>query len=204
MISRSPQRVAITALSFSIRRASQPHFGRSQSGPSMVSTTRGSNLPNGIPTGFQPLNVLGELLTWVGDVPVGITHDGHYDVEGGTNTLYSRSFLGFRPMDKLDIELGYHRGVDAPSETLLYEAASAGARLRATAKWELELSETISMVNDDRLGSSFLLRRLGHDFVTEIEVGQTVGEGARFSINLTPLLTYKPGGLGLLDRWIRQ
>ena len=46
------------------------------------------------------------------------------------------------------------------------------------------------------------MRRIGHDFVTEIEIGYTAGEGTRFSINLTPLITYKPSGIGLLDRWL--
>jgi hypothetical protein len=163
-----------------------------------VRSSYAADLPGGAADGYRPVGVLSELLTWMGEVPVGVSHDGRYDVEDG-NTVYSRSFLGVRPHEKWDVELGYHRGVDA-SDVLLYEAASAATRYRATKKWEIEVSETISVTDDRGLGSSFILRRIGNDFVTETEIGFVAGEGSRFSINLTPLLTWKPGGLGLLDR----
>jgi len=165
-----------------------------------IRATHGADLPNGQPDGFLPVGVLAELLTWAGSVPVGISHDGRYDVED-PKTVYSRTFLGSRVHPKWDIELGYHRGADAAG-VLLYEAISAATRYRATKKWELELSETISTSSDEDLASNFLLRRLGHDFVTEIEFGYTAGEGSRFSINLTPLLTSREGTLGLMDRWL--
>ena len=143
----------------------------------------------------------------MGDIPFGIGQDGRYDIESG-ETVYSRSFMGFRPHPKWDLEFGYHRGtgesIPAPGVTVLepYEAFSFGTRYRATKKWEIELSETISTTSHDNLASSFLLRRIGHDFVTEFELGNVAGEGSRFSINLTPLLTWKQGSLGLLDRWL--
>ncbi|MFN0006795.1 MAG: hypothetical protein ACKVXR_02715 [Planctomycetota bacterium] len=167
-----------------------------------IRATHAEDLPNGQPDGFQPVGVLAELLTWMGGVPVGLTHDGRYDVEDPA-TVYSRTFLGSRVHPKWDIELGYHRGVDA-ADALLYEAISAATRYRATRKWEIELAETISTSSNEDLASSFLLRRLGHDFVTEIELGYTAGEGSRFSINLSPLLTSKPSSLGLMDRWLGQ
>jgi hypothetical protein len=152
------------------------------------------------------------MLTWMGEMPVGISHDGRYDVEDGI-TRYSRSFLGFRPHPKWDLEFGYHRGfgdevvlVDPNGPGTIppidYEAVSAGTRYRATDKWEVELAETISLHDDRGLDNVFLLRRIGHDFVTQVEVGYIAGEGSRFSINLTPILTWKPGGIGLLDRWL--
>lgn len=165
-----------------------------------IRATHAVDLPNGQPDGFQPVAVLAELLTWMGGVPVGITHDGRYDIED-PQTVYSRTFLGSRVHPKWDIELGYHRGVDA-ADVLLYEAISAATRYRATKKWELELAETISTSSNEDLASSFLLRRLGHDFVTEIEFGYTAGEGSRFSINLSPLVTSKESALGLMDRWL--
>jgi hypothetical protein len=165
-----------------------------------VRATHGSNLPNGQPDGLQPVSVLGEFLTWVGSVPVGMLHDGRYDVEDD-RTVYSRTFLGFRPVSKWDIEFGYHRGVD-PAGVVLYEAASAATRYRATDKWELELAETTSLFDDRNLASTFTLRRLGHDFVTEIQTSYTAGEGSSFSINLLPLVQWKPTTIGLLDRWL--
>lgn len=167
-----------------------------------VRATNATNLPSGEPDGVQPIAVLAELLTWMGKVPVGISQDGRYDIEDG-DTVYSRSFLGVRPHPKWDVELGYHRGIDS-SDVLLYEAISAGTRYRATKKWEIELSETISASSDKALASSFILRRLGHDFVMEIGLGYVAEAGSQFSINLTPLLTWKSGALGLLDRWLGQ
>jgi hypothetical protein len=165
-----------------------------------VRATHGANLPNGAPDGMQPVSVLSELLTWIGGIPVGVTHDGRYDLDAG-ETVYSRSYLGFRPFRAWDVEFGYNRGVD-PSGAVLYEAASAATRYRAGEKWELEVGETISVHDDRGLASNLTLRRLGHDFVTETEIGYTAGEGARFSVNLTPLLTWRPSGIGLLDRWL--
>ncbi len=165
-----------------------------------VRATHGADLPNGAPDGMQPVGVLGELLTWVGNIPVGITHDGRYDVENH-ETAYSRSFVGFRPFRQWDLEFGYHRGVD-PLGTLLYQAVSAGMRYRASDKWEVELTETYSQLDNSGLDNRITLRRIGHDFVTETEFGYVAGEGSRFSINLTPLITWHPSGIGILDRWL--
>jgi hypothetical protein len=173
---------------------SQKHFDAE------VRATHGADLPNGRPDGMLPVQVLGELLTAVGSVPVGITHDGRYDVEHG-ETVYSRTYFGFRPVRQWDIELGYHRALD-PSGNLLFEATSAGMRYRATEKWELQLGETISQLDDKALATNLVLRRIGHDFVTEIQFGFTAGEGESFGINLTPLITWKPSNLGLLDHWL--
>jgi hypothetical protein len=165
-----------------------------------VRATHGSDLPNGLPDGMQPIQVLGELLTTVGSVPVGISHDGRYDVEHGS-TVYSRTYFGFRPVRQWDIELGYHRGID-PSGNLLFEATSGAMRYRATDKWEIQLGETISQLDDKALATNLILRRIGHDFVTEVQVGFTAGEGQSVSINMTPLITWKPSNLGLLDHWL--
>jgi hypothetical protein len=173
---------------------SQKHFDAE------IRATHGADLPNGQPDGVQPIAVLAELLTAVGSVPVGISHDGRYDVEHG-ETVYSRTYLGFRPMRQWDIEFGYHRGVD-PSGSLLFEAISGGMRYRATEKWELQLGETISQLDNKALATNFVLRRLGHDFVTEVQFGFTAGEGSSIGINLTPLITWKPSNLGLLDHWL--
>ncbi len=165
-----------------------------------VRTTHAENLEPGLEEGFQPVGVLGEFLTFAGDVPVGMTHDGKYDVQDG-DTEYSRTFVGFEPHPNLGIEFGYHRGLDE-NDVRLYEAASVGARYRATAKWEFELGQTISIADDEGLNNSFLVRRLGHDFILEIETGYRAGEGASFGISVVPDLTYRRSSLGLIDKWL--
>ncbi len=165
-----------------------------------VRTSHAENLTSGQEEGFQPVAVLGEFLTLFGDVPVGMTHDGQYDVQDG-DTDYSRTFLGFEPHPKFGIEFGYHRGLDE-NEVRLYEAASVGARFRATSKWEFELGQTISIADDAGLNNNFVVRRLGHDFILEIETGYRAGEGASFGISVTPDLSFRRSSLGLIDKWL--
>ncbi len=157
-------------------------------------------LPAGTRDGVQPIGVLSEFLTYFGNVPVGFTHDGRYDTRDGA-TVYSRTFVGFEPAHDLGVELGYHLGRDGAA-TVLYEAATAAMRYRATQKWELELEQSYSLIDSRGLGNTFTLRRIGHDFVMETEVSYRAGEGASFNINLKPLFAWKRSGLGLIDRWL--
>lgn len=85
---------------------------------------------------------------------------------------------------------------------MLYEAATFTTRYRATQKWELEFEQSYSFSDSRGLGNTFLLRRIGHDFVMETEIGYRAGEGASFNINLKPLFAWKRSSLGLIDRWL--
>lgn len=152
------------------------------------------------PDGLLPLKLLGEFLTFVAEVPVGMTHDMRFDVEQW-DTLYSRTYLGLRPISNVGIEFGYHQGLDVDGVPL-YEAASAAVRFKATRKWELEASQTLSLSDDRGLDNNLTLRRLGHDFVIEIELGFQVGEGSNFGVKFLPNLAYRSSGLGLIDRWL--
>jgi hypothetical protein len=154
------------------------------------------------PDSWQPVAVLGEFLTFVAGVPVALTHDGRYAIES-PETVYSRSFLGFRPVQHLGIELGYHHARD-DAGVRLYDATSLNMRYRATSKWELEFQGTLDLGQGDRLDRQFTVRRLGHDFVLEIGVGFRAGEGTNFGIRITPNIAYHPSSLGLIDRWVGQ
>jgi hypothetical protein len=164
-----------------------------------VRTSHAEDNPD-LEPGFQPVAVLGEFFTFAKGVPVAMTHDGRYDVQDG-DTDYSRTYIGFEPHPKLGIEFGYNRGLDE-NEIRLYEAASVGARYRATPKWEFEATETVSIADNEGLHHGFLVRRLGHDFILEIESGYRAGEGASFGISVTPDLSYRRSSLGLIDRWL--
>jgi hypothetical protein len=152
------------------------------------------------PDGLLPLAMLGDFLTFVAEVPVGMTHDMRFDLEGG-DTVYSRTYLGFRPVETLGVEFGYHQGRDA-AMLPLYEAASAAVRFKATHKWELEASQTLSLSDDRGLDNKFTVRRLGHDFVVEIDFGFQAGEGSSFGVSFLPNLAYRASSLGLIDRWL--
>ena len=148
----------------------------------------------------RPLQVLSEYLTWLGDVPVGLRHDGRYELDGAPSP-YSRTALGFEPTPSLGFEFGYVHGRDE-DETRLFEAVTGAMRWRWTTKWEMQFQQSLSLLEDASLGNQILLRRLDHDFVTEIELSYRAGEGASFSLNLLPKLSWRRQGLGLLDNWL--
>lgn len=164
-----------------------------------VRTSHGADLPSGQQTGLQPIAVLGDFLTYYKTIPVGFSHDGRYDTRSG-NTVYSRSALGFEPWQTVGFELGYQRGLSSDEIQRLFESASIAARWRWTTKWEFELEQSYSIADGRGLGNNFILRRLGHDFVTEIEVGYRAGEGSTFTIGFQPRISWKRSGLGLLDQ----
>lgn len=147
-----------------------------------------------------PLCVLAEYLTWFGGVPVGLSHDGRYDLDEG-QSMYGRSALGFEPMPSLGFELSYAHGRDADLAPL-FEAVGAGMRWRWTTKWEVQLQQSISLLDDAGLGNEFVLRRMGHDFVAEFEFAYRAGEGSSFGINILPSLSWRRSRLGLLDQWL--
>lgn len=165
-----------------------------------VRLAHGSSLPEGEREGIQPLLALAEYYTFVDDIPVGLTLDARYDLREH-DTLYSRTYFGFEPTRQIGIEFGHHRGLDVFGDGL-YEAASAGARYRWTSKWEIEFDQTYSLSSGRGLGNEVVVRRLGHDFVLEIEVGYRAGEGTSFGLSVLPQLSYKRSSLGLIDRWL--
>ncbi|HUR28058.1 MAG TPA: hypothetical protein VM509_07720, partial [Planctomycetota bacterium] len=147
--------------------------------------------------GWQPLRVNGRWLTEIAGVPFGATHDARYDLDDN-ETIYSRSAVGVRPLPPLEFETSFNTARDLLGDRL-YSAWRVSARYNYSDKWQFEGSETISTLSGNELGSSFTLRRIGHDFIVEIEYSFTAGEGgSSISFNLLPLLLYREHSLGLL------
>ncbi len=165
-----------------------------------VRASLGDGVEGPSPDGLQPIAFLGSYYTILGGFPFAITHDGRYDVRE-EETQYSSSAMGFEPVRNVGLEFGHHYGRDVLDETL-YEAASMRARWRWTTKWELEGTQTQSLLENRSLGSEFVLRRLGHDFVFELELGYRAGEGTRFSFGFQPRLSWRRDSLGLIDYWL--
>jgi len=165
-----------------------------------VRASLGDGVEGPTPDGLQPIAFLGSYYTILGGFPFAITHDGRYDVRE-TETQYSSSAMGFEPVRNVGLEFGHHYGRDVDDATL-YEAASIRARWRWTTKWELEGTQTQSLNENRSLGSEFVLRRLGHDFVFELELGYRAGEGTRFGFGFQPRLSWRRDSLGLIDRWL--
>ena len=152
------------------------------------------------PDGLQPIAFLGGYYTILGGFPFAITHDGRYDFRE-SETQYSASALGFEPLRNVGVEFGHNYGRDASDETL-YEAASIRARWRWSTKWELEASQTQSLIENRSLNSDFVLRRLGHDFVLEIELSNRAGEGTSIGFGFEPRLSWTRSSLGVIDQWL--
>lgn len=165
-----------------------------------VRASVGEGVEGPTPDGLQPIEFLGGYYTILGGFPFAVVHDGRYDARE-TQTQYSSSSLGFEPLRNVGVEFGHHYGRDVSDETL-YEAASARARWRWSTKWEIEGRQTMSLNENRSLGSEFMLRRLGHDFVLEIELGYRAGEGTSFGIGFEPRLSWKRSSLGVIDEWL--
>ncbi len=164
-----------------------------------VRVSDGSNLPDGQHSGLQPVAVLGDFLTYVKGIPIAMTQDGRYDLRTG-NTVYSLTSLGLEPLDNVGLEFGYQRGLSSDQQTRLFESASIAMRYSISPKWEVEFGQSYAIAAGTGVGNSATLRRLGHDFVTEIGAGYRSGEGSTFTISFEPRITWKRSGLGLLDR----
>lgn len=148
-----------------------------------------------------PLEVLTEYLGEVGGVAFALQHDGRYDLEAG-ETLYSRSAVGFEPVDDLSWELGFHQGKDAAGAQL-FEAASIGSRWRVSPKWEVEARQTISLIDSGELASRLTLRRFTHDLIFDLELSERLGEGgSSISFSLSPVVGWSRDRLGVLDHWL--
>jgi hypothetical protein len=163
----------------------------------------GADLPLGRRDGWQPLRLNAQWLSAIADIPFGVTHDARYDVEEGDSD-YSRSQLGFRPFEALEFRTGYDIARDLAGDRL-YSAWSLGALFDFSEKWQIEGRQTVSSSSGSQLESGVLLRRIGHDFLFELEYSFTAGEGGgSVSFTLTPLVSYRERRFGLLTRWASE
>lgn len=129
------------------------------------------------------------------DVPVGVSHDGRYDLESGIS-LVSHSLLGLRPTENLGIELSHSRATDA-SDAPYYEAGTVRGVYRWTEKWEFEASQTLSVLEDTDLVYETILRRYGHDLIFEFGVSSIAGEGGTtFTMKVRPELLFRRSPIG--------
>jgi hypothetical protein len=163
----------------------------------------GSDLAEGEQDGWQPLAVVGNFLTYYKNIPIAMTHDGRYDLSSG-ETVYSLTSLGVEPWQNVGLQFGYQRGLSTDEMERLFESASIAVRWRMSAKWEIEAGQSYAIASDTGVGNEFLLRRLGHDFVTEIGFGYRSGEGSTFAIGFEPRIAYKRSSLGILDHLLGE
>ncbi len=165
--------------------------------------TYADDVAEDVEDGWQATRTRATWLSQVGGVPFAISHDGRYEFDDHL-TPYSRSILSFDPVDELGLELGYHSARDLEGESL-YNALSLGARYELSPKWHLEGRYTYSTQGDGRLASNFMLRRLGHDFIIEMDTGFTAGEGSSgFGFTFIPRTLWRRDGATLLERWLAR
>lgn len=145
--------------------------------------------------GWQPLVTLGDFLGVFYGVPVAIEHDGRYDFDSG-ETAYSFSRVSLLPVDEVGLEWAYHRGRDDDWLVTL-DAMTVGAHWEASPKWQIEGRYTLSQLDNSRLSSTFLVRRVGHDFVLEVIYGFREGDGGSgVSFRIRPILGWRAPSFG--------
>ena len=152
---------------------------------------------------------VGRTRTELFGLPFAMRHDFRWD-RRDDEVEYWRAALGVAPVEDVNFEFNYTRAAivtdpllaDALKQDLFdprFEAVTGRARWRMTPKWEIQVGQTLSLLDDGRLDSELILRRFGHDWLVEIAVNTRQGEGSGFGLSFTPLLTYKPRRLGLLE-----
>ncbi len=151
---------------------------------------------------WLPTGVFGSAETQIGSVPVGISHNGLYDLDSDS-TDYARTLLNIRPTRKLDLQFGFVAGRDQLG-LQLFEAATFGALYRFTPKWDIQASHTFDLNNSDRtLNTEVSILRYGHDLLFELSFQDRTGEGVSIGVGIKPLLSARKRStsrLALFDR----
>ena len=125
-----------------------------------------------------------------------VDQDG-FDRDAKANTVRTR--FGFEPVKELALEIGYDSGRSTLGPSL-YNAYTFGALFRPNTKWEFEGQYVFRTDNSERLTTSVIVRRFGHDMVFEMETRTREGEGSGVAFGLRPILVWKNRGLGFLDQ----
>jgi hypothetical protein len=161
--------------------------------------THAADVQGELVEGWLPLSTRGVWFSSVLGVPYVVSLDARYDLDDD-RTEYSRALFAFEPIPPVDLEFGHHFGRDPATGGALYEAVSAAAIWRFSPKWEVEGRQTVTTRENDRLASGLLLRRMGHDWVFEVETRFVAGEGESLSFQFTPVVLWDPSGFSQLDR----
>ena len=151
-------------------------------------TRWGTELDTGAETRWLPLELLGELETKLGPVPVRLYHDTRLDTED-RQTDYSRTNLSFDPIPRMTVNLAFATGRDTDG-VRLYEAANFGGSYRFSPKWELEGQQTLNLETNNSLDARGTIRRYGHDLIFELTVARRSGEGgSSIGFRIKPAVT---------------
>jgi hypothetical protein len=154
----------------------------------------GSNLSDGRPDGWLPLEVLARFLVEPAGHEFEVFHDGRYDLEQN-RTVYSLVSLGTHLGEQWGVQLAHQRGLDSDDQPL-FETASVSGLYRWTEKWEFEGRQSFSLLENQGLDTRIGIRRYGHDVVLEMEGSVREGEGTSFGISVKPRFGYHPPRVG--------
>jgi hypothetical protein len=147
---------------------------------------------------WNSLDVFAGLRTNIGGVPVSLSHDGRYSLEG-EGSLMTRTTAGIVPTPSLGVELSHHRALDGDNE-VYYEAAALQIRYVWSPKWEFEARQTLSVLENSELGHALLVRRRGHDMTVELGVSSISGEdGSTITLKFRPELLFRPSKIGYVQ-----
>ncbi|HEX6881845.1 MAG TPA: hypothetical protein VF530_00610 [Planctomycetota bacterium] len=153
-----------------------------------------SDRSDGAADGWLPLEVFLRFLVEPFGHQFTIFHEGRFDLEE-RQTDYSVISVGTHLGQQWGVQLSHQRGRDQDAQPL-FEAASVAALYRWTEKWEFEGRQSFSLLENERLDSSLVVRRYAHDLVMDIETKVREGEGSSFGISVRPRFGYDPPRIG--------
>ena len=159
---------------------------------------------------WLPLEIYTTLFSEIWNIPYGFLHDARYDFNRD-RTIYSNTALGFDVSPNWGMEFGHQRGTFSteilgavPPQTVgqaAFESASIGSRYKWTPKWEFDAKVSFSILDNGEDRTEFIIRRIGHDFVFELEFEDRTGEGgSSIGIGFRPLFNWRPSHIGALRR----
>jgi hypothetical protein len=162
-----------------------------------VNGTYASDRSDGLADGWLPIGVFSRLGLEPFDQRFDVWYDGRFDSESG-ETVYSLFSLGTRVGDRAGFQIGHQYGRD--SDLLkVFDAATVSGFYRWTEKWEFEGRQAFSLLADERLGFTAIVRRYGHDLVFELESEVREGEGSAVSFGVKPRFAYRPSRIGYIN-----
>ena len=163
-----------------------------------LKSTYQSSVP-GINDRWLPLEIYAGLFSDLWGIPYGFLHDARYDFHND-RTVYSSTALGFDFSDNWGMEFGHQRGRNA-ANVAVFESASVASRYHWTPKWEFDAKVSFSILDNGEDRTEFVIRRIGHDFVFELEFEDRTGEGgSSVGIGFRPLFNWNPSHIGVLRR----
>ena len=159
-----------------------------------VLATYATDRSDGVKDGWLPIEVFSRLDVEPFRRQIEFFLDGRFDPEDN-RTVYSLFSAATRVTEDLRVQATHQRGLSA-ADVALFEAATVSGIYQWTEKWDFEVRQSFSLLEDEKLDARFLVRRYGHDIVVEFESSVREGEGSSIGLSIRPRFGFEPPRIG--------